>query len=206
MFARSTIIQAQTPSMDAGIAHLRDVVMPELQQVDGYVGLSLLVDRQSGRCIATSSWQTEEAMQASESRVRDVRKQATLMFGSSDAKVERWEIAVMHRAHRSQDGACVRSAWLKVDQSGMDRAVNAYRGLLSRLETMAGFCSASLLIDRTSGRCVSTVTFDSQDRMGETRDQGTQMRNEVLRDAQGELIEVAEFELAMAHLRVPELV
>lgn len=206
MFARSTTIQTQAASMDAGIAHLRDVVMPQLQQVDGYVGLSLLVDRQAGRCIATSSWQTEKAMQASESQVRDVRKQATQMFGSADAKVEKWEIAVMHRAHRSQDGACVRSSWLKADPAQMDRAVNAYRGLLSRLDTMPGFCSASLLIDRTSGRCVSTVTFDSQDRMRETRDQATQMRNEVLRDAQGELIEVAEFELAMAHLRVPELV
>ena len=58
MYARSTTIQAQPLSVDIGIAHVRDVVMPALGEMDGYVGMSLLVDRQSGTCIATSSWET----------------------------------------------------------------------------------------------------------------------------------------------------
>ncbi|MGO9226286.1 MAG: hypothetical protein ACLP4K_22360, partial [Mycobacterium sp.] len=64
MYARSSTIQAQPSSIDAGIAHVRDTVMPALGGVDGYTGLSLLVDRSSGRCIATSAWQSEEAMRA----------------------------------------------------------------------------------------------------------------------------------------------
>lgn len=58
MYARSTTIEAQPLSVDIGIAHVRDVVMPALQEIDGCVGVSLLVDRQSGRCIATSAWET----------------------------------------------------------------------------------------------------------------------------------------------------
>lgn len=206
MFARSTTIQAQAASIDAGIAHLKDVVMPALQQVDGFVGLSLLCDRQSGRCIATSSWQSEEAMRASEDQIADIRRRATEMFGSRDAKVDRWDIAVMHRAHRSQDGACVRTTWMKTDPAGLDRMIGTYRDLLSRMETLPGFCSASLMVDHETGRCVSTATYDSMDRMRESRDGATQIRNEGMRTGQAELTEVAEFELAMAHLRVPELV
>ena len=76
MYARSTTIQAQPLSVDIGIAHVRDVVMPALQEMNGYVGLSLLVDRQSGRCIATSAWQTEQAMRDSEGPISAFRAMA----------------------------------------------------------------------------------------------------------------------------------
>lgn len=73
MYARSTTIQAQPLSVDIGIAHVRDVVMPALKEIDGWLGLSLLVDRQSGTCIATSSWETVEAMRGSAERVAPIQ-------------------------------------------------------------------------------------------------------------------------------------
>ena len=62
MYARSTTINAQSGSIDAGIAHIRDEVLPALRELDGFVGLSLMVDRDSGRCIATTAWANEDAM------------------------------------------------------------------------------------------------------------------------------------------------
>ena len=106
MYTRTTTFQAQSSSIDAGIAHVRDTVMPALERCDGYTGLSLLVDRSSGRCIATSAWQSEEAMRASAESIRPVRDCAAEVFGGS-ADVEEWEVAVLHRDHRSNDGACV---------------------------------------------------------------------------------------------------
>ncbi len=41
VYARSTTIQAQSECIDTGIAHVRDVVMPALQGMDGCIGVSL---------------------------------------------------------------------------------------------------------------------------------------------------------------------
>ncbi|MCV7380156.1 hypothetical protein BST11_16335 [Mycobacterium alsense] len=207
MYARSTTIQAQPLSVDIGIAHVRDVVMPALQEIDGYVGLSLLVDRQSGRCIATSSWQTMEAMRASAERVAPIRDRTALMFDGS-AKVEEWDIALLHRDHHSQDGACVRATWLKVVPDQLTRSLDFYRtAVLPELEQLDGFCSASLLVDHPAcRRAVSCSTFDSMDAMARNRDRATELRSRRVRDLGAEVIDVAEFELAIAHLRVPELV
>lgn len=207
MYARSTTIQAQPLSVDIGIAHVRDVVMPALSEIDGCVGLSLLVDRQSGACIATSSWKSVAAMRASAERVAVIRDQAALMFDGS-ARVEEWEVALLHRRHRSRQGACVRATWLKVVPDQVARSLDFYRSyIVPEMEDLGGFASASLLVDYPAARrAVTCSNFDSMDAMARSRDRATELRSRRARDLGAEVIDVAEFELAIAHLRVPELV
>lgn len=206
MYARSTTIEAQPSLIDAGIAHVRDVVMPTLGEIEGCVGVSLLVDRGSGRCIATSSWTTPDAMHASAQRVLSVRDRAAQAFGGSPT-VDEWEIAVLHRDHRSGPGACVRATWLKVRPDQFDRAIAFYRAsVLPAIEELDGFCSASLMLDRASWRAVSSSTFDSFAAMERNGDAARSLRTTRLRDLGADQYDVGEFELALAHLRVPELV
>jgi hypothetical protein len=207
VYARSFTIDGQPLSVDIGIAHVRDVVIPALREIDGYVGLSLLVDRQSGRAIATSSWETIKSMRSSAERVAIIRDHVALMFDGS-ASVEEWNIALLHRHHRSREGACVRATWLKVVPDLLDRSLDFYRSsVLSELEQLDGFCSASLMVDHpASRRAVSCSTFDSMDAMALNRDRATELRSRRARDLGAEIIDVAEFELSIAQLRVPELV
>ncbi|MBF6426347.1 antibiotic biosynthesis monooxygenase [Nocardia cyriacigeorgica] len=205
MYARSTTIQAQPSAIDDGIAHMRDVVLPELQEIPGCVGLSLMVDRTNGRCIATSSWETEEAMHASAERVGPIRERAIALFGGS-AHVEEWEIAGLHRAHRTHEGACVRATWVKTDPSRIDAAVEVYKAAtLPAMEELDGFCSASLMINRRSGRAVSCTTYDDAEAMRRSREQSAALRVDAARQTGVEALDVREFELALAHLRVPEM-
>ncbi|AEJ47545.1 hypothetical protein GS11_2690 [Mycobacterium tuberculosis variant bovis BCG] len=128
------------------------------------------------------------------------------MFGGTPA-VEEWEIAAMHRDHRSAEGACVRATWVKVPADQVDQGIEYYKSsVLPQIEGLDGFCSASLLVDRTSGRAVSSATFDSFDAMERNRDQSNALKATSLREAGGEELDECEFELALAHLRVPELV
>ena len=161
MYARSTTIQGQPSSIDAGIAHMRDSAMSALEGIDGCVGSSLLVDRTSGRCIVTTSWESEEAMRASEESIRPIRDRAAELLGGS-RQVEEWEIAAMHREHRASEGGCVRATWVKVGADQIDRGIDFYKmTILPALEELEGFCSGSLLVDRASGRGVASATFDS---------------------------------------------
>ena len=47
-YARGTTFHAEPSSVDAGIAHVRDAVMPALEGIEGFIGLSLLADRSTG--------------------------------------------------------------------------------------------------------------------------------------------------------------
>jgi heme-degrading monooxygenase HmoA len=205
VYARSTSIQAQPASMDAGIAHVRDEVLPALRDFDGFIGLSLMVDRESGLGITTTAWQSEDAMRRSADRVRPIRERAGQVFGG-DTKFEEWEIAVMHRDHTAHEGACVRSGWLKTDPSALDGLIEVYRTrALPQIEELDGFCSASFMVDRRSGRAVASTCFESRSTLDASRDRADRIRSEGTRQANATVLDVREFELAVAHLRVPEM-
>ena len=205
MFARSATIHARPGSIDAGIAYIRDEAMPTLMGTEGCIGLSLLVDRDSGRCISTIAWQTRQDREASTSQLQPIRDRTSEILGGA-MTLDEWDIAVLHRDHTSRPGACVRVTWVRTEPDLIDRAVDVFRmGVLPRMEELDGFCSASLMLDREAGRGVSSVTFDSAEAMERSRGQARELRESGSREARVEVVEFAEFELALAHLRVPEM-
>jgi hypothetical protein len=180
--------------------------MPAITAMDGCIGLSMLVDRSSGLCIATSAWNDDQSMHAADASLRPMRGEAAKILGG-DLSVDEWEIVVLHRDHRTSDSTHVRCTWLRTDPERTDLAIALFRSdVLPVAEGMDGFCSASLMVDRGAGRAVSSVTFDSRQTMVDSRLAATKLRAKVADQAGAEIEEVAEFEMALAHLRVPELV
>jgi hypothetical protein len=145
-------------------------------------------------------------MRASAEQVRPSRERAAERFDAA-MEIQEWEIAVLHRAHRVEDGACARVTWTRTAPGNLDAVIDAYReSLMPWWEQYSGFCSNSLLINRRDGLCSSTVVFENHDAMAHTRDQFTTLREEFAQRMGMEILEVAEFDMALAHLRVPETV
>ncbi|MEU7628766.1 hypothetical protein AB0C34_02105 [Nocardia sp. NPDC049220] len=206
MYARSSTIAAQPSSIDSGIEYLRDEVMSNLPHIEGWVGLSLLADRASGRCIATTAWESEAAVQASRERVQSLRDGLAQSLEGMVQLVEEWEIAVVHRDHPAGDGACTRCTWVQIDPSEVDQMIDTYRAtVLPEVENLEGFCSSSLFVDRATGRGVGSTVLASREAMDNTRAMTDRLRTAATRRAGAAVLEIAEFDLAFAHLRVPEM-
>jgi hypothetical protein len=206
MFARSTSIVVEPSAIDQAVSMLRDEVMPQLMAINGCVGLSALIDRESGRCIATSSWESAAAMRASAGQVSPMRDRFIRTVGGGEPLIQEWEIPIMHRWHPAPEDAGARVTWLLGDPSNIENAIESFRMILPQLDALDGFCSGSLLINRDTGQAVVTVIYDNAETLMRTRDTAEGLRRTTAERAQAEVLEVAEFELALAHLRVPELV
>ncbi|WP_138757538.1 antibiotic biosynthesis monooxygenase [Modestobacter altitudinis] len=206
MYARTTTVRGDPGAVDEGIEYVRDAVWPMLQHMSGCVGMSMLADREAGRCIVTAAWATEEAMQASAASVRDSRSKAAEVLRADTVDVQEWEIAALHRVHPAGPDACARVIWTEADPSSLDGMVDAFRmSLLPRMEELPGFCSVSLMIDRMTGRASAAVTYESRDALMRSRQMGASMRDDFATAMGARITEVAEFDLALAHLRVPEM-
>ncbi len=205
MFARTTTIDAVTGTIDAGIAFLRDEAFATVTAMPGCVGMSVAVDRESGRCIATSAWESQEAMRASENDVRALRDRARQIFGNP-VSVDEWELAVVHRAHPSGEDACCRSTWVQGEPEDVDHAIDVFRmTTLPALAEIEGFASASLMVNRSDGRALATIAYDSRDLLDLSRQQADALRSRTVTEMSADVREVREFDLLMAHLHAPEM-
>ena len=199
MYARSTTIHGLPANIDAGITFVKTEAAPMLDRIEGCRGLSVLVDRETGDCIVTSSWEDEESMQAGDEQLRPMRERGRDILGGS-LQVDEWEVTVMHRTHHAE---CCRVSWLQGD---VDALTETFRvGILPQLEQTAGFCSASLFVNRSSGVGCATTAWESRAAMEESRASADEMRARAASDSGGEIADVHEFELAYAHLHVPEM-
>ena len=206
MYARSTTIRARPESVDAGIELVRDEVLPPILRMEGCVGLSMLADRESGLCITTSAWRSLEARKDSEEQVAALRERMAQVFGGPP-EVETWEIALLHRDHRSREGARVRATWVKTEPANIDRVVDFTRTItLPTLDEVDGFCSASLMIDRATGRGVVAVTYDSAAAEENSRETARGLREKFTEQTREKILDIQQFDLVLAHLHAPELV
>jgi len=199
VYARSTTFHGRPDNTDAGITFVKKEAGPMLDRIEGCRGLSMLVDRETGQCVATSSWENEAAMRASDEQLRVIRERGRDILGGS-MQVDEWEIAVMHRTHH---GECCRVSWLQGDHAVMTEMFRI--GTLPELEQTRGFCSASLLVNRSTGLCCASTAWETRASMEASRSSADDMRSRFASDTAGEIVDVHEFDLAYAHLHVPEM-
>jgi hypothetical protein len=200
MHARSTTLHGRSENIDAGMQFIETEVRPMMDHIDGCMGLSCLVDRDTGQCIVTSSWQSEQAMRASDDQLRPIRERAGQIFGGS-MQVDEWEIAVMHR---TDHGSCCRVSWIQGD---LDALVDVFKyNAMPQIEQLSGFCSASVLVNRATGIGCVTTTYDSRESLDSSRSMADQIRARSAEQAGLQVLDVRQFDLTYAHLHVPELV
>jgi quinol monooxygenase YgiN len=206
MYARSTSIRSNTDKLDDGVAYVATEVLPTLGQSDGCVGLSMLTNRDDGRCIVTTSWRDEASMRATAEEARTLRHHLAHTLGGEHSDVQEWEIAILHRDRPAGDGAGAQVTWARIPASHLDDLLAAYReNLMPKLQELPEFCSLSMMVDRRSGQTVSVTTFANRDAAGLVRKSARSLREQFAQAMGARIVDVAEMDLALAHLHVPEM-
>jgi heme-degrading monooxygenase HmoA len=103
MFASVSTYQGPPDQIDEGVRYAQENIVPTLQEVEGFEGVYLLIDRQSGKVLTITLWESEEAMRASEEEANRLRSEhrgrwaqvPTAEAGGQEvAGVERYEVAI----------------------------------------------------------------------------------------------------------------
>ena len=94
MHARVSIFEGSPDEIDEGLRQAREQVLPRARQMDGFKGLIALGDRQSGKTLGITFWESEEAMRTSEEAANRLREESAEAGGGTVAGVERYEVGL----------------------------------------------------------------------------------------------------------------
>ena len=94
MHARVTTMEGSSERLDEGLREIKEDVLPQLQQQDGFKGFVVFDNRQNGRLVGFSLWESEQAMQASEEVGDRTRSDTAEDTGDTIEDVERYEVGL----------------------------------------------------------------------------------------------------------------
>lgn len=99
MHARMSTYQAGQSLSDQDVAQALKVaeeqVLPAAREMDGFRGILYLVERETGRSISVTLWDSEAALRASEEAANRLRERSAQATGDEIRGVERFEIAYL---------------------------------------------------------------------------------------------------------------
>ncbi len=95
MHARMFAFEGSTEEIDAAVKLARDEILAIERQMPGFRGLILLSDKEAGKLVSVSLWETEEQMQQSEASARMLTRVGAQSIGGKRVAAEPFDVALL---------------------------------------------------------------------------------------------------------------
>ena len=201
MHVRMNMLAGDPARLGEATRYLEGTVRPDVEAQHGNRGLACLANADLGVCIVASYWDTLDAMTASEQAVQVSRKEVTGLLRGT-VTVEHYEVPVFVRRSRPQGGAGVRLSRLDCAPASIDAVIEEFRNTgVPALTAMAGLCSAHMMTDRATGRCIVITAWDDMDALAASRSATARLRADMAAVTHLQVRSVEEYQLVFSSVR-----
>lgn len=161
MYARVNTIYGKQDRVDEGVSHLEELDRAAVSATAGNLGLTTLMDRESGVIVAVSYW--DEPAHSWDATLTRARASAAEAAGGV-LVVESYELTSREAPSVPPPGAVVRAGRIQVGPARLaDAQALIDEVVLPRLRSGAGFCGAEFLVDRVAGAGLLLTAWVSED-------------------------------------------
>ncbi|MEU0335869.1 hypothetical protein [Streptomyces sp. NPDC006193] len=201
MFVRTVYATGDPALLDTAVRSLNNEGRDLLEERPGYRGAGVFADRELGKLLAVSWWDSEEAQRNSDEVMRE-RRGALLEPFAGTVAVAVYEAAVVHHVRHPRQGGGLRVTRLEFDPPDGDLVVDAFRAaVVPRAESLPGLARTSLLVDRGRGRALAGALFTDRTSLAASRAAMAGARHEATAKAHVDVVGLEEFEVVYADVR-----
>ncbi|BCM70704.1 MULTISPECIES: hypothetical protein [Streptomyces] len=202
MFVRAVYATGDPALLDTAVRSLNSEGRDLLEERPGYRGAGVFADRELGKLLAVSWWESEEARRHSDEVMRE-RRGALLEPFAGTVAVANYEAAVVHQVRAPQQGGGLRITRMEFDPRDTDLVIDTFRAtVVPRAESLPGLARATLLVDRERGRAMAGTLFVDRASLAASRGSVATVRHEASAKAHVDVVGLEEFEVVYADVRV----
>ncbi|WP_367319820.1 hypothetical protein [Streptomyces sp. HUAS ZL42] len=201
MFVRTVYATGDPAQIDTAIRALNSQGRDLLEERPGYRGAGIFVDRELGKILAVSWWDSEEARRNSDEVMRERRGSLLEPFAATTA-VDNYEAVVFHQVRQPKAGGGLRVTRLEFDPQDTDLLAETFRStVIPKVEHLPGLARTSLLVDRERGRGLVGALFTDRESLAASRAGQAAARHEGAAKAHVTVTGLEEFEVVFTDVR-----
>ncbi|QTE02113.1 hypothetical protein [Streptomyces cyanogenus] len=201
MFVRAVYATGNPALLDTAVRSVNSEGRDLLEERPGYRGAGVFADRELGKLLTVSWWETEEARHNSDEVMRE-RRAALLEPFAGTVAVANYEAAVFHQISHPRQGGGLRVTRMEFDPRDADLVVDTFRAtVVPRAEALPGLAGVCLLIDRERGRATAGTLFLDRASLAASRAAVATLRHEASAKAQVDVVGLEELEVMYADVR-----
>lgn len=201
MFVRTIYATGDPANIGTAIEGLTTESRQLLEQQPGFRGIGVFADRELGKLLGVSWWDSEDARSNSDEAMRQ-RRTAVMERFAATTTIDNYEVAVFHQVRQPEPGAGLRVTRVEFDPSDADLFAETFRAtVVPRLDTLPGLARASLLLDRDRGRGLVGAVFTDRESLAASRSGQAAARHEAAAKAHVTVTALEEFEVIVSDIR-----
>jgi len=191
-------------SMEKGITFFKETVVPMANSTPGNMGQVLLVDRESGKGVGITMWDSPQALGASEQMGMTSRTGSIAVTGGQIVNVERMEQVINERVAPTQPGTSVRLNTIAGDPAKTDNAIKFVKNqVLPVLKSQKGFQAMIMNVDRITGRSTVSTVWATRADLEASESSVSGLRRDAADAAGAKDVTVELFEAAVTNIKQP---
>ena len=172
-------------------------------EVPDALGMFMLVDRDAGKALGISIFESEEAIRAAEPVFERMADEIPEELRGKRVSVETFEVAI-HDV--SDEPGAARISTFSGDPAKIDEIIRTgAEEILPEIRAIDGWKGILMLVDRATGATRAITLWESQSAMSASETQATAMRERTAETAGETITGVDRYEVAMSFDRAPTL-
>jgi heme-degrading monooxygenase HmoA len=202
--ARVVRLKAEPAKTDQTIRQWTSEIYPLLKKQEGFRGVALVGNRQTGDALSVTYWESEEAMRNARGRVRPQAEKILSQTGGKIVDDDECEIAVQERIQPPKAGVFVRVTTVEADPAKVADGIAYFKEkVVPVIRAQAGARTALLLINRKSGRTFAASGYNTEQDLRKSEPAITALRDEAIKKFGGKSGKVDVFEVYFTEILTP---